>query len=194
MRDKICVKSCVRRKGVCVIAPSPGRGRAREAACLSPPVKLRTRLAEPNQVVVRPPSASALRRSAGLTLVELLVVVAVVGVLASVGLPNFRHQVKKAKRAEGITGLTAIYHQQTDYFRENNRYADTFDELGVPLSGVKQVDERTLVGRYYTFTLYALAQDGNPGANYQAIATADLDPGDAVLDVIMIENQLTVIE
>lgn len=163
----------------------------------SAPAQLKPRpgSVEPHPAVVRPPSTSprnALR--SGFTLLELLVVVAVVGVLAAVAFPSFRQQVKKAKRTEGITGLTAIYHQQTDYFRENNRYADTFDELGVPLAGVTKVDERTLVGRHYTFTLYALSQDGNPGANYQAIATADLDPGDAVLDVIMIENQLTVIE
>jgi hypothetical protein len=54
------------------------------------------------------------------------------------------------------------------------------------------VDARTLQGRIYTYTMTALTQNGKVAANYQAVATGDIDPNDPVLDVLMIENDLTV--
>lgn len=89
-------------------------------------------------------------------------------------------------------GLKAIHRAQRSYFAQNNGFGDTFDELGLSLDGATRVDAQTLRGETYTFTMRALPLGGNARGNFQAIATGDLDPGDGVLDVLMIENGLTV--
>ncbi len=123
-----------------------------------------------------------------------MVVIAIVGALAAIGIPRLLAHTYRAKRAEAITGLHAIWTHQETFFREWGRYGDTFDEIGMPLSGATQTDERTVEAAYYTFTVFSLSQNGVPGANFQAFATGDLVPGDGILDILMIENDLTVVE
>ena len=123
-----------------------------------------------------------------------MVALGILGVLASFAIPSMFVHSYKARRAEARTGLHAIWVHEESYFREWGRYGDTFDDIGMPLSGATQTDERTIEASFYTFTVYALSQNGVPGANFQAFATGDLVPGDGVLDVLMIENDLTVIE
>ena len=46
---------------------------------------------------------------------------------------------------------------------------------------------------FYTYVLQAWDVNGLPNANYRATATGDIDPSDAVLDIVIIENMLTVV-
>jgi prepilin-type N-terminal cleavage/methylation domain-containing protein len=133
------------------------------------------------------------RRGSGFTLIELMLVVAILGVLSALSVPLFHERSMRAHRAEGITGLHGIHRAQVMYYDANSKYGDTFDEIGFALDGGQRIDERTLKARTYTFTVRAVPLDGNERGNFQAIATADLDPGDAVLDILMIENELEVV-
>ncbi|CAG0974595.1 hypothetical protein MYXO_01491 [Myxococcaceae bacterium] len=133
-----------------------------------------------------------LRRHGGFSIIELFVALSIVAILAAAGLAMFRSQSLKARRAEAVMGLKAIHRAQRSYFAQNNGFGDTFDELGLSLDGATRVDAQTLRGETYTFTMRALPLGGNARGNFQAIATGDLDPGDGVLDVLMIENGLTV--
>jgi prepilin-type N-terminal cleavage/methylation domain-containing protein len=131
---------------------------------------------------------------AGFTLLELMVVVAIIAVLASVALPNLRRYVYRARRTEAILALTGVYQAQLSYLHDKGRYGDTFDEIGFELLGGQRIDERTLQGRFYTYTIQALSQGGRAGANFQVVATGDIDPQDPILDILMIENDLTIVE
>jgi prepilin-type N-terminal cleavage/methylation domain-containing protein len=59
----------------------------------------------------------------GFTLIELMVVVAIVAFLAMIAVPNFKKFLAKAKRAEAYTNLHAIYAAQKAYWAEHNEYA-----------------------------------------------------------------------
>lgn len=133
-------------------------------------------------------------RRAGFTVIELMVVVAVVGAIAAIAIPSLRSQVYKAQRKEAILALHGIYQSQLNFYNETGRYADSFDQLGFELVGGSRVDGTTLQSKYYVYTLNTLAHNGVEGANFQAIATGDLDPGDEMLDILMIENSLTIVE
>ncbi len=56
----------------------------------------------------RAPSMKA-QRSAAFTLIELMVTVAIIGILASAAIPAFMHYVRKAKTSEAILGIHKMY-------------------------------------------------------------------------------------
>lgn len=137
------------------------------------------------------PRHAGTRPAAGFTLLEIIVALAVVGILAGVAMSNFHGSVMRTRRTEAILGLAAIYHSQQIHYQSEHSYGDTFDEIGFVLEGGRQIDERTIQGSRYTFTLRALPSGDDPRGNFQALASGNLD-SDEVLDILMIENQLTV--
>ncbi len=128
------------------------------------------------------------RRKSGFSLVELLMVVAVVGILGAVAIPNFQSFLMKSRRAEAYTQLSEIYRKQMAFYLENKRYGTTFDEIQFQIGGGTVIDTNTIQGDYYTFTLETWDVGGVVSADYQAVATCDLDPGDPLLDIIMVEG------
>ena len=60
----------------------------------------------------------------GFTLIELMIVVAIIGILAAIAIPNFMKFQAKAKQSEAKTNLGAIYVAQLSYFSNSNTYAD----------------------------------------------------------------------
>jgi prepilin-type N-terminal cleavage/methylation domain-containing protein len=134
------------------------------------------------------------RRVDGFTLLELVTVLAVIGILVTVAVSGFSGSVHRTRRDEAFLTLRAISLAQTAFFVSNDSYGDTFDEIGFELDGGRRIDERTIEGDVYTYTITALEVDGNPRGNYRAIASGNLDPSDDLLDVIMIENQLTIVD
>jgi prepilin-type N-terminal cleavage/methylation domain-containing protein len=62
------------------------------------------------------------RREAGFTLIELMIVVAIIGVLAAIAIPSFRNYQWKAKRSEAFTNLAALAKAQKSYFASYDQY------------------------------------------------------------------------
>lgn len=58
------------------------------------------------------------------TLIELMVVVAIIAFLATLAIPTFSRFFSKAKRAEAYLNLSAIYMAQKAYFAEHGKYND----------------------------------------------------------------------
>ena len=75
------------------------------------------------------------QRGNAFTLVELMVVVAIVGILSAVALPNFLSQTDKAKATEAKTNLAATLNQAHAKFLEDGKAPDKdklSDDYGTP--------------------------------------------------------------
>ena len=66
--------------------------------------------------------ARSFLRQAGFTIIELMIVVAIIGLLAGIGIPSYRDHVTKGKRAEGKAALVAAASRLERYYTQNNCY------------------------------------------------------------------------
>ena len=132
--------------------------------------------------------------SRGFTLIELMIVVAIMGLLAAVAIPNLLSLSYRGRRTEALQALHAFSIAQSAYFTENGVYADNFDDLAVTIESGTRVNATTIQGPYYTYTIMGRVMNGVANGNYRVTATGDIDPRDPVLDIVIIENQLTVVE
>jgi type IV pilus assembly protein PilE len=76
-------------------------------------------------------TAPATRRgSGGFTLIELMITVAIVGILAAVAYPSYADYVRKGKRATAQAALMDIASRQQTYLLDRRAYTDSLSTLG----------------------------------------------------------------
>ncbi|MDB5761354.1 MAG: type pilin protein [Herminiimonas sp.] len=60
--------------------------------------------------------------SRGFSLIELMIVVAILAMLAAIEYPSYQESIRKTKRAEGGAALMQLMQQQERYYSQNNTY------------------------------------------------------------------------
>jgi len=65
-----------------------------------------------------------LQSKKGFTLIELMIVVAIIGILAAIAIPNFLKFQAKSKQSEAKSNLGAIFTGEISFFGEQNAYGD----------------------------------------------------------------------
>ncbi len=73
----------------------------------------------------------------GFTLVELAIVIVIIGVLASFGVPRFRDAVERSKAGESLNYLSAVRAAQERYAAREGTYADDLATLDVSMPAPK---------------------------------------------------------
>ena len=114
------------------------------------------------------------RNEKGFTLIELMIVVAIIGILAAIAIPNFMRYQAKSKQSEAKVNLGSIYTSEVTYQAERDTFVATVANLDWTAAG-------TTNQRY----LYTLA--GANTSQFSAWATGDID-GDATTDAWRIDQ------
>ena len=123
------------------------------------------------------------RRQAGYTLMDAMVVVLIMGVLASIGLNQYNKYIARARRPETVVAFRAIAAQQREYLLTTGKFAGTFDELGFNIESGRKISPTEIQG--YTYN-YRIIQDDGPKSWY-VIATGNID-GDPFPDIVAASN------
>lgn len=112
------------------------------------------------------------RRNAGFTLVELMIVVAMIGILASIAIPGFRRYQMISKRSEAFTNLRGMVTSQKSYFAEWGSFIDSgpepWDTTGVAPSQRK----RDVAALASAFALLGWAPEGSVFYDYDSCSAA----------------------
>jgi type IV pilus assembly protein PilE len=81
---------------------------------------------------IRRRRAAARRRMLGVTLIELMAVVMVLGILGIIAIPGYRNYSMRAQRTDAKQALLRLATNQERFYLQNRRYGGTAD-LGDPL-------------------------------------------------------------
>jgi prepilin-type N-terminal cleavage/methylation domain-containing protein len=68
-------------------------------------------------------------RTTGFTLIELMIVVAIIAILASIAIPNFMRFQNKSRQSEARILLNGVYASELSYFAEKSVYAGNFEQI-----------------------------------------------------------------
>lgn len=98
-------------------------------------------------------------RQAGFTLIELMIVVAIVSILMAIGIPAYRDHVESARRADATAMLVEVTQFMERNFSDSGRYDQNATGAAITLPVALQGTPRgsTDGTRYYTVTLTGLS-------------------------------------
>lgn len=92
----------------------------------------------------------------GFTLIEMMIVVAIIGILAAIAYPSYDEYVKRGNRTEGQALLSDASARQERYFAQNNAYITT--DADIAKLGLKNGNKSET--NKYTLALSKAAGDG----------------------------------
>ena len=127
------------------------------------------------------PAAFA-RARRGVTLIEMLVVLLVLGLLVSAAWPSFASQLLRAGRVDAVEALTRVRHAQAQFHGLHGLYAGELRQLrgapqGFSAQGLYRVELHPLGGETYRATAHALGSRRQAADTDCATISVEVGPG-----------------
>jgi type IV pilus assembly protein PilE len=78
----------------------------------------------------------------GFSLIELMIVVAIIGIVGAIAMPSYDSYMLKSRRADdGLVHLSKIVDRQERFYLQNNIYTDSFDADGLNMTNSNVSDD-----------------------------------------------------
>ena len=112
----------------------------------------------------------------GVTLIELLIVVAIIAILAAIVIPTFKSSVRKANEAAAVTTVNSIKVAEAKYIVDHEGYA-TFSQLYEEGYLDKRFNTERPNIRGYFFTLTLIDKPQKPAVTFRLNANPEVSEG-----------------
>jgi len=109
-------------------------------------------------------------RQAGVTLMELMIVVVIIGIIASVAYPSYTQFIVRAKRSAGSTMLLQVADRQQQFFMDNKRFAASLESLGFTADPFMMDDQGAVVADGDADRIYRISLTDTTATTYTANA------------------------
>ncbi|MGH8158331.1 MAG: type IV pilin protein [Rhodanobacter sp.] len=110
------------------------------------------------------------RKANGFTLIELMIVVAIVAILAAIAIPAYQKQILQSRRTSAKTALLDLSGREERYYAANNTYDASLSDLGYAATGGALQVPNSSNEDYYSVAIAVTAAAGTTPASYVATA------------------------
>jgi type IV pilus assembly protein PilA len=86
-----------------------------------------------------------MHRSSGFTLIELMIVVAIIGILAAIAIPAYQDYIARAQASEAVQLMAGAKTPLSEYFADNGRWPTDPSEVDLNAGGRYVIDSATFV-------------------------------------------------
>jgi type IV pilus assembly protein PilE len=98
-------------------------------------------------------------KQTGFTLMELMIVVAIIGILAAIAYPSYQEIVRQTRRTDAFNPLMEIMGKEERYFTDKNTYVTDLTKLGLTVNATSKYV--TTDGYYLISAAVCKDTDGN---------------------------------
>lgn len=70
-----------------------------------------------------------MKKQNGFNLIEMMIVLVVIGIMASIAVPSYQDYIMRGSRGEGMTAMLDVMRAQEDYFANNFTYTVNLTDL-----------------------------------------------------------------